>query len=104
LELWAATGGLQKQVHVREWDEQLLDATLDVSWREQALLHPMLVYRLFRNVWQGALALRDFLDRAAYPPWPPPSDGAFVGDLPGEFTAVRFYFRESFPDTPANRA
>ena len=102
LELWAATGGLQKQVVVRPWDEQVLDATMGNAWREQALVHPQLLYRLFRNVWQAALPLRDFLDRAVHRPWRrPDADGL---TLPEEFTAVRFYFRDSFPDTPANRA
>jgi hypothetical protein len=100
LELWEQTGGLQKQVTVRAWDEEVLDATLGESWRDGALLHPQLLYRLFRNVWQGALPLRDFLDRAAHHPWraPAPAPG-----LPEDFTAVRFYFRDSFRDTPANR-
>jgi hypothetical protein len=101
LELWAQTGGLQKQVAVRAWDEQVLDATLGESWRDGALLHPQLLYRLFRNVWQGALPLRDFLDRAVHRPWRTPDA---TTDLPGEFTAVRFYFRDSFPDTEENRA
>ena len=100
LELWAQTGGLQKQVAVRAWDEQVLDATLGEGWRDQALLHPQLLYRLFRNVWQGALPLRDFLDRAVHRPWVKPEA---AGEPPDEFTAVRFYFRDSFPDTPENR-
>ncbi|HZT46150.1 MAG TPA: hypothetical protein VFA24_08230 [Gaiellaceae bacterium] len=100
LELWAQTGGLQKQVAVRSWDERVLDATLGEEWREGALLHPQLLYRLFRNVWQGALPIRDFLDRAAHRPWQAPDAHA---ELPAEFTAVRFYFRDSFPDTPENR-
>ena len=102
LELWAQTGGLQKQVQVRPWDEEVLDETVGDDWREQALLHPQLMYRLFRNVWQAALPMRDFLDRAAHRPWVAPDPGAI--DLPSEFAAVRFYFRDSFPDTPANRA
>jgi hypothetical protein len=100
LELWAQTGGLQKQVTVRAWDEEVLDATLGESWRDGALLHPQLLYRLFRNVWQGALPLRDFLDRAVHQRWRAPAP---TPDLPEDFTAVRFYFRDSFPDTPANR-
>jgi hypothetical protein len=103
LELWASTGGLQKQVAVRPWDERVLDATLGDAWRERALLHPQLLYRLFRNVWQGALPLREFLDRAAYRPWRRPDD-ALSDSLPDRFAAVRFYFRDSFPDTPDNRA
>jgi hypothetical protein len=104
LELWAATGGLQKQVVVRPWDEQVLDATLGETWRGQALLHPQLLYRLFRNVWQGALPLRDFLDRSLHRPWRLPDDNRLVASLPDEFTALRFYFRDSFPDTAENRA
>ena len=100
LELWAQTGGLQKQVAVRSWDEQVLDATLGETWRDGALLHPQLLYRLFRNVWQAALPVRDFLDRAVHRPWVEPEP---TTRLPEEFTAVRFYFRDSFPDTPENR-
>jgi hypothetical protein len=100
LELWAETGGLQKQVAVRSWDEQVLDTTVGESWRDDALLHPQLLYRLFRNVWQAALPIRDFLDRAVHRPWRRP-DVTIV--LPDEFTAVRFYFRDSFPDTQENR-
>jgi len=102
IELWAATGGLQKQVVVRPWDEQVLDATLGQEWRSQALLHPQLMYRLFRNVWQAALPLRAFLDRAVHRPWRRPEE-VVTSSLPEEFTAVRLYFRESFPDTPENR-
>jgi hypothetical protein len=104
LELWQTTGGLQKQVVVRPWDQQVLDATLGEAWRGQALLHPQLLYRLFRNVWQAALPLRDFLDRAVHRPWRRPDDDGLTAKLPEDFTAVRFYFRDSFPDTPANRA
>jgi hypothetical protein len=104
LELWAQTGGLQKQVSVRPWDEQVLDATLGEDRRGRALLHPQLLYRLFRNVWQGALPLRDFLDRAVHRPWLRPEDEELVRPLPDDFTAVRFYFRDSFPDSPENRA
>jgi hypothetical protein len=100
LELWRQTGGLQKQVHVREWDERVLDLTVGEEWRSAALVHPQLLYRLFRNVWQAALPLRDFLDRAVHRPWVEPTLDL---DLPEEFTAVRFYFRPSFPDTPGNR-
>jgi hypothetical protein len=103
MELWATTGGLQKQVLVRTWDERVLDVTLGEDWRGRALLHPQLMYRLFRNVWQAALPLRDFLDRAVHRPWRQPDGDGLVDVLPEEFTAVRFYFRESFPDTPANR-
>ena len=34
--------------------------------------------------------------------WRPP-DHEVAASLPEEYTAVRFYFRDSFPDTPENR-
>jgi hypothetical protein len=103
IELWAATGGLQKQVVMRPWDQQVLDTTLGEGWRAQALLHPQLLYRLFRNVWQAALPLRAFLDRAIHLTWRRPTFDGLRDTLPEEFTAVRFYFRDSFPDTAENR-
>ena len=104
LELWEATGGLQKQVVVRAVGRAgpRRRARGELA-RAGARSTRMLMYRLFRNVWQGALPLRDFLDRACHRPWPAGGRGA-AGALPEEFTAVRFYFRESFPDTPENRA
>ena len=56
-----------------------------------------------RNVWQGALPLRDFLDRSLQRAWTAPEADGILDDLPTEFTAVRLYFRDSFPDTPDNR-
>jgi hypothetical protein len=42
---------------------------------------------------------------AHYAPLTPPPAGKVADALPdGEFVAVRFYFRPSFPDTPENRA
>ncbi|HZQ64024.1 MAG TPA: hypothetical protein VFA66_02200 [Gaiellaceae bacterium] len=104
IELWNATGGLQKQVVVRRWDEQVLDSTIGESWREGALLHPQLLYRLFRNVWQAALPMRDFLDRSIQRTWVRPDADGVLDRLPADFAAVRFYFRDSFPDNAENRA
>jgi hypothetical protein len=33
-----------------------------------------------------------------------PEDDGLTASLPEDFTAARFYFRDSFPNTPANRA
>ena len=46
-----------------------------------------------------ALPVRDFLDRAVHRPWRRARTTSRRA-LPEEYTAVRFYFRDSFPDTP----
>jgi hypothetical protein len=99
-----ATGRPRKQVEMHEGDEQVLGATLGDAWRDQALLHPSLLYRLYRNLWLGWRPLTSFLERALYTPWQVPEEPDIVRDLPEDFTAARFYFRESFTDAEANRA
>jgi hypothetical protein len=98
-----ATGRPKKQVEMHEGDEQVLGATLGDTWHDQALLHPSLLYQLFKHVWLGWRPLTSFLERASFTTWEPPDDPV-VRDLPADFTAVRFYFRESFEDSDANRA
>ena len=98
-----ATGRPKKQVEMHEGDEQVLGATVGDGWKEQALLHPSLLYRLFKFVWLGWEPLTNFLERASYTPWQPPDEPDVLRDLPADFTAVRFYFRESFDDNDANR-
>jgi len=99
---WQDVGG-QKQIHVDDWDGAILDRVrqgrADIG---DGVLHPYLMYALFFGVWQGRLPsgwvfARTRFARLAQPP------AELVGDLPETFTAVRFYFRPSLPDTPENR-
>ena len=99
------SAGDQKQLEPSAWDRDIvLDVRRRVGLTDAHVLHPGLMYRLFRGVWHGDRAL-DFLfthtdyDRPAAPA-PSPEDHW----LPPTFAAVKFYTGPAMPDTPHTRA
>ncbi|MDO8732931.1 MAG: hypothetical protein Q7L55_10250 [Actinomycetota bacterium] len=101
---WATRGG-QKQ---SEWSP--LDTEL-IARVEQHLgigsfdiIHPSSMYRLFAYFWRDRMPLQMLRERLVFAPFAVPElPEELASRLPEEFDAVRFYFRPSFPDTPANR-
>lgn len=91
----------QKQMAGSRFDGEVLrwaqtttgQATVDT-------LHPAVMHNLFRPFWWGRVPtnwVRRFTRfRRLSPPPPLPS-------LPDRFVAVKLYFNDGFPDTPANR-
>src|SRR5262245_56247802 len=68
------------------------------------LLHPGLMYRLFRPFWEQEATVHRVDDYTRYERVRPAAVPALAGRLPADYVAVRFYFSSSFPDTPENRA
>lgn len=102
-ERWATAGG-QKQNAFGDWDAEVLDSLADqVSWSPTGLLHPSLMYRLFQRYWRGRAPLSHVLEHVVYERLEAPSLDVLETELPEEYVAAKFYFRPSFPDTPANR-
>ena len=101
---WQAVGG-QKQMDVTKWDKQVLNRMGDaIDWNKHSLLHPSLMYHLFRNFWKGAAPLHHILNHTRVARLHPPEGDEWLERLPsGDFVAVKFYFRPSFPDLPINR-
>jgi hypothetical protein len=96
--------GGQKQAVVTAYDEQLLAgvrAKLGVS-RRSPVLHPALMFDIFRYFWKGGEALGTVLDHLRFRRFPLPDPHPAAPERP--FGAVKFYFRESFPDEEHNRA
>ena len=97
--------GEQKQVAPTAFDRTVLAAVTDRLGRQPVeLLHPSTMYALFRHYWWGHVAepwihrhtkYRRLLDDVAEP---------VLAELPVEYTAVKFYFNECFPETEAIRA
>lgn len=100
--IWDALGG-RKQTRLTDRDELLLDASLGDEWHGRPILHPSHMYGVFRLWWRSAMPVGYALDRLHFERWSPPKDPVTESKLPDDFVAVRFYFRPSFPDTPANR-
>jgi hypothetical protein len=93
--------GEQKQIAMTPFDEEILEQVRRQQGRDVAVLHPSLMYRLFAPYWWGHRGMEWVRSRAHYRRLEtPPIDL----DLPADFTAVKFYFNDCFPGTPANRA
>lgn len=99
------TGG-QKQSTIGWWDTYVLERLdLKPDGKRIGHLHPSLMYRLFRSCWLGKAPLDTVSSYTRYERLPSIDVAELDGRLPsGPFTAVKFYFRPSFPDTEENRA
>jgi hypothetical protein len=93
--------GDQKQLRPGSFDQELLAAARRSPGLGRArVLHPSLMFQLFRPFWFGNRSLDFLLRRTRFAPLhvPPP---AF--SLPKPYVAVKFYTGAALPDTPANR-
>jgi len=98
-------GGLQKHVGMADFDQEILGHVQHlVGTRDVEVLHPSLMYTLFRIFWrlqasvglvQGFTIHRN-IESSGF-------DDLELA-LPSEYIAVKFYTNNSFPDTPSNRA
>jgi hypothetical protein len=101
---WQSAGN-QKQYDIGEYDKEI--ARLVGKRRGvtvEAMLHPSIMYRLLRFFWYEKAAVSLLQKHTRYDAIPKPPLPADRYGLPAHYTAVRFYFRPSFPDTPDNRA
>ena len=80
------------------------------AWREPgrrsanaAVLHPSLMFRLFRETWHGNLPLDILWTHTDYATLPPAAASEFHG-LGGRYIAVRFYSGVALRHTDATRA
>lgn len=93
-----------KQHRISTFDRQLIAGTIaSAGGRRVRLLHPQVMYRLLTAYWREEAVLEPIASFLRYAPLPPPPHPVTAG-LPAEYVAAKFYFSQSFPDTPANRA
>jgi len=92
-------GGGRKQSRRGELDEWLLQR---LGSHGAAVLHPSLLFRLFRDVWQGNLALDFLFTRADFMRLAKPPRPSLPG-LPSEYAAVKFYSGTATPDVAHTR-
>ena len=60
------------------------------------LLHPEMMFRLFRAFWKGAAPFGAYVGSTVIRPLPPPRH-RILTELPDSYVAVKFYARPSFP-------
>jgi hypothetical protein len=96
--------GHQKQYQVEQMDRDIVERACGRAGLGRVeLLHPWLMYRLLRFAWFEKAGIGLLKRHTDYRRLMPMARGARLASLPEEYVAVRFYFRPSFPDTPANR-
>jgi hypothetical protein len=94
-------GGGRKQSRRGELDDWLLQRIAG-NGRPPAILHPSLLFRLFRDVWQGNLPLDFLFTRAGFTRLPKPPR-PLLPELPDDYVAVKFYSGTATPDTAETR-
>lgn len=95
----------QKHLVLTEFDREILKVAYQHLGSKQVdLLHPMYMYRLFYPYWKSQMSISLVDTFASFERLPAIADTSDVaGDLPDNYTVVRFYFNESFPDTEENK-
>lgn len=94
-----------KQHRISAFDRQLIaGAMAHAGMRGVRLLHPQVMYRLLTAYWKEEAVLEPIASFLRYAPLAAPPEHPVTATLPAEYVAAKFYFSQSFPDTPANRA
>lgn len=98
-----APGNSQKHVAYDDFDHRMVVAALERLGRKRALLiHPSILYALFKPSWDGEAGRDLIMDRLTMRPFAPVRQLDL--DLPERFVAAKFYARPSVPATPETQA
>ncbi len=98
-------GGLQKHVEIADFDQEILDRVQTAAGVADAeVLHPSLMYKLFRIFWRLQASVGLVHGFTVHRRMEKPELGDLARELPADYVAVKFYANNSFPDTPSNRA
>jgi hypothetical protein len=94
----------QKHLALTDFDREILKiAYQQIGSKECDLLHPMYMYQLFYAYWKSRMSVSVVDEFALFERLPALDTTDVAAELPDNFTAVRFYFNESFPDTEENK-
>lgn len=93
----------RKQRGLTAFDRDLLRRVQRARGTAYGLIHPAMMYTLFYPYWRRDAPFSRVAAYTRFRRHEPPPLGALEGQLPAEYTAVRFYFSDCFPDTPENR-
>ncbi len=101
--MMAEEGGGRKQSAMGAFDTAILETVgRGTAGSGHAVLHPSLLFRLFRNVWHGSLAQDWLWSHTDYELLPPPARPPRAA-LPDEYIAVKLYTGTALPGSPENR-
>lgn len=99
--------GHQKQSTRTEWEERICrEASARWGLKHYKNLHPSVMFRLFAHYWKDIGGVEFINTFTRYKPIRL-NNNFMTGirkHLPDRYVAVKFYYRESLPDNPGNRA
>jgi hypothetical protein len=98
----AEEAGGRKQSAMGPVDAAILAAVGRTPGPRARVLHPSLLFRLFRDVWHGNLPLDWLWSHTDYERLPQPPRPRLPG-LPDDYIAVKLYTGTALPDTHENR-
>jgi len=94
----------QKHLALTDFDREILKVAYQhLGSKSVDLLHPMYMYRLYYPYWKSRMSISLVDTFASFERLPALDTSDIAGELPRDYTAVRFYFNESFPDTEENK-
>ena len=92
-----------KQLTLSELDREIVSGVTGRIGSDLQVVHPSLMYRLFRAFWSGHASM-SFLERhTRYTRMTPPASSDLAA-LPREYVCVKFYSARSLPADPSTRA
>ena len=101
----AQQGGGQKQSAISDFDQEIIEeAKKRLGRNEISLLHPSLMYKMFRPFWLGHQSMLQIETHTKYRKFSPPSLGTIADGLPSDYVAVKFYSSSYLPDTLQNQS
>lgn len=100
----ASDAGTPKQLASSDLDREIVSGvTRRVGSGDLQVVHPSLMYRLFRAFWSGHASM-SFLERHTRFTRVTPPAAADLSALPREYVCVKFYSARSLPADPSIRA
>jgi hypothetical protein len=97
-------GGQLKHVELAGFDQEILDRARHAAGvRDADVLHPSVMYKLFRIFWRLQASVGLVHGFTLHRKITAPPLGDLATHVPREYVAVKFYGSNSFPDTAANR-
>lgn len=94
----------KKQRAMRSFDRELVRRVrARLGQAGVSLLHPALMYSVFMPYWKQQEAVSTVIETVDFRKVTAPVVAGLAQRLPRDYVAVRLYFSDCFPDTPANR-
>ena len=94
----------KKQRAMRSFDRDLVRRVrARLGGTRVSLLHPALMYSIYMPYWKQQEAVSSVIETADFRRIAPDA-AAVSARLPQDYIALRLYFSDCFPDTPANRS